>query len=64
MEYIHHGLIYKEFNLSFTLAEHLQVEQAQFENGLLHIDMVRKVPKVLQPQKITIGHSLVKEHSA
>lgn len=45
----------QEFQLTFTLAEHLQVSEAKFENGLLHIDLVRQVPEALQPQRIAIG---------
>ncbi|CAI1715176.1 small heat shock chaperone IbpB [Serratia plymuthica] len=55
VEYLHQGLVCKEFTLTFTLAEHLQVAEAQFENGLLHIDLVRQVPDALQPQRIAIG---------
>lgn len=55
VEYLHQGLVCKEFSLSFTLAEHLHVAEAQFENGLLHIDLVRQVPEALQPQRIAIG---------
>lgn len=55
VEYLHQGLVFKPFSLSFTLAEHLHVSDATFENGLLHIDMVREVPEALQPQRIAIG---------
>jgi molecular chaperone IbpB len=55
VEYLHQGLVCKEFQLIFTLAEHLQVSEAKFENGLLHIDLVRQVPEALQPQRIAIG---------
>ncbi|MDU6410946.1 MAG: small heat shock chaperone IbpB [Yersiniaceae bacterium] len=57
VQYLHQGLICKEFSLSFTLAEHMQVTQAEFTNGLLHIDLVREVPAELQPQRIAIGNS-------
>lgn len=60
VEYLHQGLICKEFNLTFTLAEYLQVDHARFENGLLHIDIVRNVPEALQPQRIAIGSPLTK----
>lgn len=56
VQYLHQGLVFKEFSLSFTLAEHLQVTQAAFTNGLLHIDLVREVPAELQPQRIAIGN--------
>ncbi|ARD39875.1 heat shock chaperone IbpB [Edwardsiella ictaluri] len=55
VEYLHQGLVCKAFELSFTLAEHLTVEGAAFENGLLNIDLVRHVPEVLQPQRIVIS---------
>lgn len=56
VEYLHQGLIRQDFSLTFTLAEHLHVAEAQFENGLLHIDLVRQVPEALQPQRIAIGN--------
>ncbi|HGA2075462.1 TPA: small heat shock chaperone IbpB [Yersinia enterocolitica] len=62
VEYLHQGLVRKEFSLTFTLAEHLNVDNAQFENGLLHIDMLRQVPEALQPQRISIGSAAPQEH--
>lgn len=54
VEYLHQGLVCQAFELSFTLAEHLTVEGAAFENGLLNIDLVRHVPTALQPQRVMI----------
>lgn len=61
VEYLHQGLVRKEFSLTFTLAEHLNVDNAQFENGLLHIDLLRQVPEALQPQRIAIGSATPQE---
>ncbi|CNH39344.1 heat shock chaperone IbpB [Yersinia thracica] len=61
VEYLHQGLVHKEFSLTFTLAEHLNVDNAQFENGLLHIDLLRQVPEALQPQRISIGSAAPQE---
>ena len=55
VEYLHQGLVSKPFSLSFTLAEHMSVTQAEFINGLLHIDLERHVPESLQPRRIAIG---------
>lgn len=55
VQYLHQGLTCKAFELSFTLAEHMQVSDAKFDLGLLHIDIVRNVPEALQPQRIAIG---------
>lgn len=54
-EYLHQGIVCKEFELKFTLADHLFVSEATFEHGLLHIDLVRQIPEALQPQQIAIG---------
>lgn len=61
VEYVHQGLSFKAFTLSFTLAEHMQVSTAEFINGLLHISLVRNVPEALQPQKIAIGSAALEK---
>ena len=53
--HLHQGLVFKDFNLTFTLAEHLQVSEAKFENGLLHIDLTRNEPEQIAPQRIAIS---------
>lgn len=52
--YLHQGLVTQAFNLSFTLAEHMEVAGATFTNGLLHIDLTRNVPEEIAPQRIAI----------
>lgn len=66
VEYLHQGLVSKEFSLSFTLAEHMSVTDAEFVNGLLHIALERHVPESLQPRSIAIGSAKaqVLEHQA
>jgi len=54
-QYLHQGLVCKAFSQSFTLADHLQVTEARFEHGLLHIDLTRQVPEAHQPQHININ---------
>lgn len=60
VEYVHQGLVFKPFTLSFTLAEHIRVAEAEFLHGLLHIDLTRDVPDALQPQRIAIGQPRAK----
>lgn len=62
VQYLHQGLSCKNFELSFTLADHMKVTEAKFELGLLHIDIVREVPEALQAQRITIGQKDALEH--
>jgi molecular chaperone IbpA len=42
------------FERHFSLADYVEVEGATFENGLLQIDLVRKVPEAMKPRRIEI----------
>ena len=54
-QWLHQGLVIQPFSLSFTLADHMEVSGATFNNGLLHIDLTRNVPEALAPQRIAIS---------
>ena len=45
----------RPFERNFSLADHVEVEGATFDNGLLHIDLVRRVPEAMKPRRIEIG---------
>jgi molecular chaperone IbpA len=53
-EYLHRGLAYREFQKSFTLAEHMQVGEAVIQDGVLTIAVTRIVPEALKPRKIQV----------
>ena len=53
--WLHEGLVTQPFTLSFTLAEHMKVSGATFNNGLLHIDLLREIPEEVAPQRIAIS---------
>ncbi|MEL6197702.1 MAG: Hsp20 family protein [Pseudomonadota bacterium] len=44
-QYLHRGIAARQFQRSFVLADHVTVEAASLENGLLHIDLVRRPPQ-------------------
>lgn len=52
--YLHRGIATRAFERKFALAEHIRVEGAGYEDGLLHIDLVRELPEALKPRKIAI----------
>jgi molecular chaperone IbpA len=54
VEYLHRGLALRDFERTFTLAEHMEVVKAEIKNGLLLIQIERKVPDALLPRKIEI----------
>ena len=46
-EFLHRGIAARAFQRSFVLADGVEVERAQMENGLLHVDLRR-----VQPQQV------------
>jgi molecular chaperone IbpA len=56
--YIFQGIANRGFERHFGLADYVEVEGATFDNGLLHVDLVRRVPEAMKPRRIAIGTSL------
>ncbi len=54
VNYLHKGIGGRNFRRQFTLAEHIEVEQAGLELGMLNIHLIRNVPEAQKPKKITI----------
>lgn len=52
--YLHKGIGSRNFRRQFTLADHVEVESADLELGMLNIHLKRHVPDELQPKKIEI----------
>lgn len=52
--FIHRGIAGRAFERRFVLADHLVVEGARMENGLLHVSLKREVPEALKPRRIAI----------
>ena len=44
-KYIYRGIAARQFQRSFLLAEGIEVTEAQLEDGLLHIDLVKPTPQ-------------------
>jgi molecular chaperone IbpA len=53
--YLHRGIAARAFERRYQLADYVDVTGANFENGLLHVDLVRNVPESKKPRSITIG---------
>ncbi len=57
VNYLHKGIGGRNFRREFTLAEHVDVKNAQLELGMLNIHLVRELPEALKPKKIKINAS-------
>lgn len=55
-EYLYQGISARAFERRFNLADYVEVDDAVFENGLLHINLVRRVPDRMKPRQIAIGN--------
>jgi molecular chaperone IbpA len=54
-DYIFQSIATRAFERKFSLADHVEVDGATFDNGLLYVDLVRKVPEAMKPRRIEIG---------
>ena len=48
------GIAARAFERSFQLADHVTVEGASLDNGLLHVELVRELPEAMKPRTILI----------
>jgi molecular chaperone IbpA len=56
-QYLHRGLASRDFEKSWTLADHMEVDSVEIKNGLLKIKIVRIVPEALKPRQLEIKQS-------
>ncbi|MBA3054313.1 MAG: Hsp20 family protein [Sphingomonadales bacterium] len=54
-QFLHVGIAQRGFERRFELADFVRVENANLEDGLLVIDLVREVPDAMKPKKVSIG---------
>ena len=51
---LYHGIARRAFERRFQLADHIKVENAALEDGLLTVDLAREIPEEKKPRKIEI----------
>ncbi len=52
---LYRGISARSFERKFSLEDHVEVEKATHENGLLQIDLVRRIPEAMKPRRIDIA---------
>jgi molecular chaperone IbpA len=52
--YLHRGIATRAFERQFHLADHVRAVGASYEDGMLHIELIREVPESLKPRRIQI----------
>ena len=56
-EYLIQGISMRDFERTFTLAEHVEVKNASVTNGILSIELERIIPIEKMPKKIDITYN-------
>jgi len=59
-EMLYRGIAGRAFERRFVLADHIVVDGADLQNGLLHVGLKRVVPEALKPRRIAIGGEAAK----
>src|ERR1700730_16789688 len=60
-QYLYQGMSPRQFERRFSLEDHVELASAGFENGLLQIELVRRLPEAMKPRRIEIGRGLPAE---
>ncbi|TDU25537.1 molecular chaperone IbpA [Panacagrimonas perspica] len=58
-QYLHRGIAQRAFKLSFRLADYIEVQNAVLSNGLLSVELVRRIPESAKPRRIAVNGSNV-----
>jgi molecular chaperone IbpA len=54
-EVLYRGIAGRAFERRFVLADHIVVDGAELQNGLLHVNLRRVVPESLKPRRIPVN---------
>ena len=55
-DFIHRGISTKKFKRTFRLSEHVQVNGADIQDGILAVELKYEIPEEMRPRKINIGN--------
>ena len=61
-EYLFQGISGRSFRRQFNLADYVEVTGASLENGLLQIELMRKLPEAMKPRRIAIDAGVGNDH--
>lgn len=53
--YLHQGIATRSFERKFNLADHIEVVNADLQDGLLTVALVKEVPEAMKPKTIAIN---------
>jgi molecular chaperone IbpA len=54
-KFLYQGIATRTFERKFSLADHVEVTGAELTNGLLTVNLVKKIPEAMKPKTIAIN---------
>jgi len=57
-KFLHQGIATRSFERKFNLADHVEVTNANLQDGLLTLSLVREIPEAMKPKRIAISSTL------
>jgi molecular chaperone IbpA len=54
-QFLYRGISTRSFKRQYSLADHVEVKGAAFDNGLLKIELVRQIPEAMKPRRVAIN---------
>lgn len=61
-QYLHEGISARSFQRQFSLADHVEVRGASYENGILEIELHQEIPEAAKPRRIAINGGASAKH--
>ena len=55
--YLHRGISARDFRREFKLADHVEIENAHLELGILNVHLKREIPEEQKPKSIAITYT-------
>lgn len=52
--FLHRGIANRSFERNFQLADHIRVESAIIQDGMLEVKLIREIPEEMKPRRIEI----------
>ena len=59
--FLYRGISSRPFKRQFNLADYVRVEGAQFDQGILQVELVREIPEAMKPRRIPIDNLAASE---
>jgi molecular chaperone IbpA len=55
--YLHRGISARDFRREFKLADHVEIDNAHLELGILNVHLIRDIPEAQKPKTIAISYA-------